>query len=123
MFSKKQVILKELRKIYDERSYGNSAYTEIGKSLSISELNIKTGLKINVLDNHLKALESEELIISTEITGKGETKFYYLTPKGHNALSDKIYLWRFLERFGILLAVFIALFGALNSIFDLVKSR
>lgn len=123
MISKKQLILKELRKIYDARSYGNGNYTDVGKSLSRDELNIKTGIRINDLDNHLKALESEEYIKSTRITGKGDTDFYYLTPQGHNALSDRVYLWRFFERFGIILAIVIALFGAVNSIFDLVKSK
>ncbi len=120
---KKQQILIELRKIYDARSYGNGSYTDVGKSLSRDELNIKTGHKINILDNHLHALLSEEMIGETKISGKGEQIFYYLTPKGHNALSDNEYLWRLINRVGILLALFIAFFGALNSIFAFITSK
>lgn len=127
MFSKlkpkKQRLLVELQKIHDSRTYVNTNYTEQGKSLSRNELNIKTGLKINVIDNHLKALLSEELINETSISGKGQEKFYYLTSKGHNALSDNVFMWRFINRIGMLLALIISIFGALNSIFSFITNK
>lgn len=120
---KKHQILVELCKIYDKRTYGNENYEEEGKSLSREELNIETGIKVNVLDNHLQALLSEDLIGVTKIIGKEDTLFYYLKSNGHNAISDKKYIWRTLDRFGILLALGLALFGVLNSIFSFFTSK
>ena len=126
ILSKKHRILKELKGIFDERSYGNHNFTEGGKSLSRDELNIKTGIKINTLDNKLNALLSEELIAKTHIAGKGNLWFYYITPKGHNAYSDNRFLWYPIEKIVLLVTFVLALFGFLNSIFhwfDVVEKQ
>lgn len=115
--SKKHQILKELKRVYDDRSYDNHNYNEIGKSLSRDQLNIRTGIRIHNLDNQLLALISEELIDSANIEGKGETLFYYITSKGHNAFSDNRYVWFNVEKAILIITFLLALFGVLNSIF------
>lgn len=117
ILSPKHRILKELKEIYDERTYGAGNYTDIGKSLSLNQLNIKTGLRINVLDNNIKALISEDLVASANIKGQDDITFYYLTYRGHNAFSDHRFLWFLVDKALAITTLIIAILGFLNSIF------
>lgn len=88
----KNKILKELSVIYNQRTYDGTNYTEEGKSLSVEELNIKTNIRIDELNNLLKSLAYNDYIKSTCLHGKSST-YYYITDKGFDALSDKRFIW------------------------------
>lgn len=118
---KKHRILKELQKIYIEKSNTTSNTTEFGKSLSTEALHNKTKFSLEKLNLLLSSLKFNEYINSTNITGKGDTIFWFITDKGRDALSNNEFVWYSkIDNWHKILTVLIALLALLNSIFGFI---
>lgn len=102
----KHKILSELSKIYINRTYSGTNYSEQGKSLSTEELNIKTKIKLDDLNTILKSLCYNDYIKPVCLQGSNST-FYLITDKGFDALSDKRFLWYYpsTDKISIILSV------------------
>lgn len=88
----KHKILKQLSKIYIERTYDGTNYTESGKSQSTEELNIVTSCRLDELSIILSSLKNNDYIKQVCLNSSNST-FYVITDKGFDALSDKRFLW------------------------------
>lgn len=88
----KHKILKQLSKIYIERTYDGTNYTESGKSQSTEELNIITSCRLDELSIILSSLKNNDYIKQVCLNSSNST-FYVITDKGFDALSDKRFLW------------------------------
>lgn len=89
---KKQRILKELSKVYNERTYSAIDFTEEGKSISTEDLHRETKIDLDSLNTLLKSMYYNDYIKAVKLHGK-ELTFYHITDKGFDALSDKRFVW------------------------------
>ena len=114
----KHRILKQLSKIYIERTFDGTNYTESGKSQSTEELNIITSCRLDELSIILASLKNNDYIKSVCLNSNNST-FYVITDKGFDALSDKRFLWYSISATKIynLIVLLISLLALLVAIF------
>lgn len=118
-FSNRHCILKQLKKTYIARPASGVPLTEIRKSLTIKDLNVKTGISVEILENAMQLLQLKGYVTSAFLEKKVAPHFL-LTKKGHAALECNKFIWINIRIFIIgplfLLILGLILLYCLNSI-------
>lgn len=91
-FSNRHCILKQLKKTYIARPASGVPFSEFRKSLSIKDLNSKTGLSVEIVENVIQLLQFKGYVSSAFLQEKAEPHFL-LTEKGHAALASNKFIW------------------------------
>lgn len=91
-FSNRHCILKQLNKTYIARPASGVPLTEFRKYLSIKDLNSKTGIKVEILEDAIQLLELKGYVTSAFLQKK-EVPHFLLTKKGHGALVSNKFIW------------------------------
>lgn len=116
---KKHRVLKLLLKTYNDKSYTTSNTQEAGKTLSVEDIHRKTKYDLDTVNLIIGSLHYNDYIKKFNLQGKGATDFWSITDKGRNAISENHFVWYYkTDNIFKVLLFLIALFGALNSVFQ-----
>lgn len=114
----KNVILKKLLEVYNEKNVAGNTNSELGKSINFAQLKSELKMDELKLQSNLDSLHFEKYVDRTPLgTAYSDSTRFSITLKGKNALLGKEFAWDSSDKILKYAPIIISIIALLVSIF------